>query len=75
MKIYNLEKQTLDNNFYRKVLYTTPQQQVVLMNIPSGIDIGIEKHKGTTQFIRVEKGSGTAIIGKKKYYLKVNYVL
>jgi mannose-6-phosphate isomerase-like protein (cupin superfamily) len=66
----NIEKLTLDNKFYRKVIYTTKQQQLVLMNIPSNEDIGEEIHPHTSQFIRVEEGSGYAIINGKKIYLK-----
>ena len=66
----NIEKMTLQNNFYRKVIFTTKQQQLVLMSIPDGEEIGAETHPHTSQFIRVEEGSGIAIIKGKKYYLK-----
>jgi mannose-6-phosphate isomerase-like protein (cupin superfamily) len=66
----NIEKQTLNNNFYRKVIYTTPQQQLVLMSIPPGQEIGMEKHSKTTQFIRIESGKGIAKIADRKFLLK-----
>ena len=66
----NIEKQTLHNKYYRKVLYTTPQMQLVLMNVPQGTDIGFESHKNATQFIRVEKGAGVAYIADSKFILK-----
>jgi len=66
----NLEKATLKNNYYRNVIYTTPQMQLVLMNIPTGVSIGAETHSKTTQFIRVEKGTGVAIVSGKRYNLK-----
>lgn len=66
----NIERQTLQNNFYRKVLNTTPQQQLVLMTIPKDQDIGMEVHPKTTQFIRVEAGTGVAYIAGKRYNLK-----
>ena len=66
----NMETQTLDNQNYRKVDYTTPNMQMVLMNIPTGQDIGKEIHPDTTQFIRVESGTGTAIIDGKSYPLQ-----
>jgi mannose-6-phosphate isomerase-like protein (cupin superfamily) len=66
----NIEKLTLNNNNYRKVLFTTKQQQLVLMSIKGHEEIGLEIHPKTTQFIRVESGRGKAIIGKEVYRLK-----
>ena len=54
----NIENLTLVNNNYRKVLYTTPNMQLVVMNIRKGDEIHQETHKNTTQFIRVESGKG-----------------
>ena len=39
------------------------------MNLIPYQEIGMEKHNGS-QFIRVESGSGTAIVKNKRYYLK-----
>ena len=66
----NIEKLTINNRFYRKVVNTTKQSQLVLMNLSPGQDIGAEIHSSTTQFIRVEEGTGRAIIGSKTYNLK-----
>lgn len=68
----NIEKMTLLNNNYRKILHTTKNMQLVLMSINPGDDIGVEIHKKTSQFIRVEEGKCVAIIGTKRYYLKDN---
>lgn len=65
----NIEKSTLDNKLYRKVLYTTKQQQLVIMCIPPNDEIHYEKHLDTTQFIRIESGNGVADIGKNRYKL------
>jgi mannose-6-phosphate isomerase-like protein (cupin superfamily) len=54
----NIEKMTLDNNKYRKFIYTDKNIQMVLMNIPPGAEIGREKHSHNTQFFRVEAGQG-----------------
>ena len=54
----NIETQTLENNNYRKVLYTTPQMQLVVMSIKQGDEIHEEVHDDKTQFIRVESGKG-----------------
>ncbi len=70
----DIEKLTLKNKNYRKVLNTTPNQQLVLMSLKPKEEIGMEIHKKVTQFIRIEKGNVMAIIGKnedqKKYKLK-----
>jgi len=72
MKVYkdNIERSTIKNNYYRKVIFTTQQMQLVLMHIPTNVDIGAEVHHSTTQFIRVEEGTGVAIISNKRYNLK-----
>jgi mannose-6-phosphate isomerase-like protein (cupin superfamily) len=54
----NLEQLTLENNDYRRVLYTTQQLQLVLMCIQPGGGIPREIHPFTTQFFRVEAGRG-----------------
>ena len=66
----NLESRTKDNNKFRDVLYTTPQMQLVLMSLKPQEDIGIELHPNTSQFIRVDDGSGEAIVGNNTTYLE-----
>lgn len=66
----NIEKQTLKNNNYRKVISTTTNMQLVLMSIEEGEEIGLEKHRNASQFIRVESGTAKAIVGKSKFFLK-----
>lgn len=65
----NIDKKTVSNKAYRRVIHTLPQMQLVVMSIPVGSDIKMEKHKNTSQFIRVEKGTGRAIVEGKKYKL------
>ena len=64
----NIENKTLDNTYYRNVLYNNDNTQLVIMNLLSNEEIGMEKHDGS-QFIRVESGSGVAIVKGKKYNL------
>jgi Mannose-6-phosphate isomerase len=59
--INNIEKLTLSNNNFRKVLYTTHNCQLVLMSLLPGEDIGAEVH-GVDQFLRIEKGTGKAVL-------------
>ncbi|MEI6296524.1 MAG: cupin domain-containing protein [bacterium] len=59
--VTNIEKDTLENDNYRKVLYTAKHSQLVLMSLIPKQEIGMEVHT-LDQFIRVEKGNGLAII-------------
>ncbi|MCD8494555.1 MAG: cupin domain-containing protein [Candidatus Pacebacteria bacterium] len=67
--IDNIEHLTLENTHFRKVLYTTPELQLVIMSLEPGQDIGLEIHDTITQFIRIESGLGKAIIGDREYHL------
>jgi mannose-6-phosphate isomerase-like protein (cupin superfamily) len=59
--IVNIEKETLENDNFRKVLYTAPHSQLVLMSLLPKEEIGEEVHT-LDQFIRLEKGQGRAIL-------------
>ena len=66
----NIEKDTLKNNNFRKVLYTGHHLQLVLMSIKAGEDIGEEIHKTHDQFFRFESGAGKCIIDGNEYKVK-----
>lgn len=57
----NLEKETLENTDYRRVLHTATHSQLVLMCIQPGEEIGEEVHH-LDQFIRIEKGEGKVVL-------------
>ncbi|MCE9643038.1 MAG: cupin domain-containing protein [Candidatus Andersenbacteria bacterium] len=59
--VTNIEKVSLENDNFRKVLYTDTNSQLVLMSLLPGEDIGEEVHD-VDQFLRVEKGSGVAVL-------------
>jgi mannose-6-phosphate isomerase-like protein (cupin superfamily) len=59
--ISNIEKETIENNNFRKVLYTAKNSQLVLMSLKPNEEIGEEIHQ-LDQFIRVEAGKGKAIL-------------
>ncbi|MGB2580779.1 MAG: cupin domain-containing protein [Minisyncoccia bacterium] len=59
--ITNIEKETLENTDYRRVLYTAKNSQLVLMSIAPGEEIGEETHH-LDQFLRFEKGEGKVIL-------------
>lgn len=66
----NIEKDTLGNTNFRKVLYTASHMQLVLMSLQPGEDIGEERHMLVDQFFRFESGSGKCIIDGNKYDVK-----
>lgn len=63
----NINDLTETNPYFRQVLATTPTMQLVVMSIDT--EIGMEVHPYTTQFIRIESGTGMAIINKQAYPL------
>lgn len=65
----NIEKETLENSNFRKVLYTGKNSQLVLMNLKPGEEIGTETHAENDQFFRFEKGEGKCIIEGNEYDL------
>ena len=72
MKGYNtnIEKDTLSNNKFRKVLYTSKHIQLVLMSLRPGEEIGEEVHTENDQFFRIEGGHGKCIIDGNEYEIK-----
>ena len=63
----NIEKETLDNTNFRKVLYTSKHSQLVLMSLQPKEDIGLEVHADNDQFFRFEKGTGEVVIDGNAY--------
>jgi len=66
----NIEKDTLENNNFRKVLYTGKYSQLVLMSLGPKEEIGMEVHEENDQFFRFEKGRGKCVIDGNEYDLK-----
>ena len=59
--LINIEKESLENKNFRKVLYTAKNSQLVVMSLLPKEEIGEEVHQ-LDQFIRVEKGHGKTIL-------------
>lgn len=66
----HIEEDTLSNSFFRKVLYTGPHSQLVLMCLKPSEEIGMEVHTENDQFFRFEKGEGKVIIGGEEFNVK-----
>ena len=65
----NIEQLTLDNDNFRKVLYTAQHLQLVLMCLQVGEEIGAETHLNNDQFFRFESGEGKCIIDNNEYHV------
>lgn len=63
----NIEQLTVENENFRKVLYTAKHCQLVLMSLPVGGDIGEEVHTENDQFFRFDAGKGRVIIDDNTY--------
>ena len=65
----NIEDATLENDNFRKVLYTSKYSQLVLMSLRPREEIGMEVHEENDQFFRFEAGQGKCIIDGNEYEL------
>ena len=59
--VANVEQLSLANDNFRKVLFTDKNSQLVLMSLLVGQEIGEDVHD-VDQFLRVEKGTGKAVL-------------
>lgn len=60
--IGDIEDRTEGNRDFRRVLYTGPHMQLVVMSLVPGEELGEEIHDSTDQFFRVEEGKGEVTI-------------
>ena len=63
----NIEEDTIDNNDFRRVLYSGKYMQLVLMSLLPNEEIGMEVHPDNDQFFRFEEGSGRVVIDENSY--------
>jgi mannose-6-phosphate isomerase-like protein (cupin superfamily) len=73
--IGDIEAQTESNRDFRRVLYTGPHMQLVLMTLQAGEEIGEETHMDTDQFFRVEEGRGTVWIDGHHHAIEANMAI
>jgi mannose-6-phosphate isomerase-like protein (cupin superfamily) len=66
----HIEEDTVENTFFRKVLFTGPNSQLVLMALQPNEDIGSEVHPDNDQFFRFEAGEGKVVIDGQEYLVK-----
>ena len=68
--VADIEKLTVENADFRRVLYTGKYLQLVLMTLQPGEEIGEEVHEDHDQFFRIESGSGEVRIDGKATPIK-----
>ncbi|MFR4351044.1 MAG: cupin domain-containing protein [Roseburia sp.] len=61
--VVNISCATEQNSFYRRGLWTGCNLQLTLMCIPPCGEIGLEVHPENDQFLRLEEGQGTVMMG------------
>jgi mannose-6-phosphate isomerase-like protein (cupin superfamily) len=73
----DIEKETLKNNYFRKVLFTGKHAQLVVMCLKPKEEIGNEVHSKVDQFFRIEQGEAKFVLnnGKNKYIAKNGYAV
>jgi len=72
--VLNLEESTLENVYFREVLFTAPHSQLVVMSLLPSEDIGEEIHE-VDQFIRVEEGNGKAILDDEEFIIEDGFAV
>lgn len=67
MQYERIQKSALENDNFRKVVFTNAHSQVVLMSLLPGEDIGMEVHDDIDQVLVFVSGIGTAVINKESH--------
>ncbi len=63
----NIAKEASSNENFRKVIFTGPKSQLVVMSIPPGGEIGEETHEHVEQSLFFISGVGTAFLNGEGY--------
>lgn len=66
----NIEDLTAENTTFRTVIYTSKNQQLVVMSLLPNEDIGEEVHPSVDQFLRIESGSGKVVMNGEETELE-----
>jgi mannose-6-phosphate isomerase-like protein (cupin superfamily) len=71
----DIEKETLENSYFRKVIYTGKHAQLVVMSLKPGEDIGLEVHETVDQFFRIEKGTAKVVIDSEEQVVGADFAI
>lgn len=63
----NVIKETQENTYFRRVLFTGENSQLVVMSVPPGGEVGKETHKYTEQTLFFLSGTGEGELDGKKF--------
>jgi mannose-6-phosphate isomerase-like protein (cupin superfamily) len=72
--VINIEQESVGNNNFRKVLYTAPYCQLVVMSLKPLEDIGEEVH-ALDQFLRVEEGEGKTVLNGIEHSISSGFAI
>jgi mannose-6-phosphate isomerase-like protein (cupin superfamily) len=64
-----IEKQTMENKYFRQVLFTGKYAQLVVMCLKPGEEIGNEIHENVDQFFRIEEGKAKFVFNGKEEHV------
>jgi mannose-6-phosphate isomerase-like protein (cupin superfamily) len=64
-----IEEQTLENGYFRQVLFTGKYCQLVVMCLQAGEEIGNEVHDQVDQFFRVEEGEARFVLNGTEQHI------
>lgn len=74
--IKNIKQQAKENTYFRHVLETGANTQVVIMSIPIGGEIGEEVHNDNDQVLYLVEGVGKVVLeGQEEIFEKNDLVL
>ncbi len=65
---FKLDKLALENEYFRRVIYTTKHQQLVIMSVKDKIPL--EVHPKNDQFLKIVKGKCQVQLGSDFYELE-----
>ena len=72
--VQDIESLAVNNDAFRRVLYTAKHCQLVLMALKPKEEIGAEVHK-LDQFFRVEQGSGEAVLDGVRTTIRAGFAV
>jgi mannose-6-phosphate isomerase-like protein (cupin superfamily) len=61
-----IKKQTLENTYFRHVLFTSKHSQLEVMCLAPGEDIGDDAHRNVDQFIQIEQGEAKFVLNEEQ---------
>ncbi len=68
----SIESETLENAYFRRVLFTGKHAQLVVMCLQPGEQIGKEVHPNVDQFFRIEQGEAKFVFNETEEHLVRN---